>query len=123
MDKTTMNIWGKECTLKVIFECYGDQNPTEEQQSRLGSFLNYNNEVEVALIKLKQYCLEDEHMQGVGEITNIFDYFSPNSIYIKRNKKQKIVALLCDYKFDIEHGIAIVFEDGVFKEIVTQGDI
>ena len=31
--------------------------------------------------------------------------------------------LLCDYKFDNEHGLAIVFEKETFKGIVKQGDI
>ena len=32
-------------------------------------------------------------------------------IYIPKEEKQRVCALLCDFKFDIEHGLALVFEN------------
>ena len=43
----------------------------------------------------------------------------PKSIYVPRAEK-KIVAIICNYKFDIENGIAIVFENGTLKKIGPQ---
>ena len=123
MDKAKMTIWDRFFSLNVIFECYGEQEPSVGQKIRLDAFTADNSAINNALPVLKQFCLEDEKMNGSNEITNVFKYVSPKSIYVKRNDNQDIVALLCDYKFDIEHGIAIVFEKGEFKEIVRQGDI
>ena len=32
----------------------------------------------------------------------------------------RVVAIMCNYKFDMEHGIAIVFKNEMFSKIVSQ---
>lgn len=123
MNKVKIDIWNKPCNLKVIFECYGNQEPTIGQKTRLNTFIANTKAIDGALTKVKQICLDDEKMNGSNEISNIFEYVTPKSIYVKRNDKQDLIVLLCDYKYDIEHGLAIVFEKGTLKEIVRQGDI
>ena len=123
MDNVKMNIWNRPFQLKVIFECYGEQVPASEQKTRLEAFIENDEGINSALEEVKKYCLEDEKMVDDGNNFNVFKYVIPTSIYVKRKEKQGIVALLCDYKFDIEHGIAIVFEKGDFVKIVSQGDI
>lgn len=45
----------------------------------------------------------------------------PKQIYIKRYVTNKrILALLCNFKFDLEHRLAVVFENGKFKEVEPQ---
>ena len=56
---------------------------------------------------------------GLYEVDNIFKYVIPKDIYILQDEKRK-VAILCNYKFDMEHGLAIVFENEKFKTIVAQ---
>lgn len=123
MNNVKMTIWNRIHDLKVLYECYGDQEPTVGQETRLDAFKADKKTIEDALITVKQFCLQDENMTSVDEISNIFKYVIPRAIYVKRNDSQDIIALLCDYKFDLEHGIAIVFEKGILKEIVQQGDI
>lgn len=123
MNKIKMKIWGRSFNLRVIYECYGHQEVTEFQESLIKSFEKSVGLVDAVLPKVKQYCLEDENLNGVWEIDNIFKYVMPNSIYVKRDEKEGVIALLCDYKFDIEHGIAIVFSNGRFKEIAGQGNL
>lgn len=53
------------------------------------------------------------------EIDNIFKYIMPKSIFVPRTE-QKEVAIICNYKYDMEHGIAIVFENERLKEIGMQ---
>lgn len=78
-------------------------------------------ELESALTKLKEY-IENNYPDRIQEekISNIFRYIIPKIIFIPRQKEGKIVALLCDFAFDIEHGIALVFQDGAIKEIGSQ---
>ena len=40
--------------------------------------------------------------------------------FLYRNEEKRIVALMCNYKFDIENGIAIVFENEKLKDIGIQ---
>ena len=58
-----------------------------------------------------------------GSIENIFKYVIPVSIYIERNKKKRVVSLLCNYRFDEEHGIAITYENEKLKNIGPQDDV
>ena len=41
----------------------------------------------------------------------------PESIFVKRDGR---VAIMCRYKFDSEHGIAVVFKDNKFEQIGMQ---
>lgn len=123
MNRNIVTIWGRPLDINIIFECYGDQIPTDNQKSRLDSFLSNIEVVDSVLENVKLYCLEDENMMGVSDIPNIFRYVMPDSLYVKRDDEEGIVALLCDYKYDIEHGIAIVFEHDHFREIVSQSDV
>ena len=34
--------------------------------------------------------------------------------------KERVVAVMCDFKFDMENGLAIVFENEKFKEVGYQ---
>lgn len=58
-----------------------------------------------------------------NKIENIFKYVIPKTIFLPRTVKVRTVALLCDFKFDIEHGLAVVFENEKFKEVVSQDEV
>lgn len=44
----------------------------------------------------------------------------PESIFVPHSKKHRTVAIMCNYKFDMEHGLAVVFENGLFKKVGPQ---
>lgn len=123
MNKITMTIWGRQFVLDVIYDCYEGEEITKLQQEAYDEFISNSSIVDAVLDRVKNYCLEDENMNDTDSIQNIFKYVIPKSIFIERNEENKVVALLCDYRFDNEHGIAIVFENGAFKEIVGQSDL
>ena len=52
-------------------------------------------------------------------IENIFKYVMPKSIFVPREEK-RIVAVLFDFRFDMEHGMAIVFENEKFSTIGSE---
>ena len=73
-----------------------------------------------ALGEIKHYIERTSDTDVKAEkIDNIFKYVIPKRIFIPRTDK-KIMAILCDYKFDMENGIAVVFENEKFKEIGVQ---
>ena len=39
---------------------------------------------------------------------------------ITREKEERVFAILCNYKFDIEHGLAVVYENEKFKTVGAQ---
>ena len=44
----------------------------------------------------------------------------PRYLFLPKVQKRRTVALMCDYRFDPEHGLALVFENEKLKEIGSQ---
>ena len=113
-------IWNREFDLRVVFDSY-DEEVLPIQEQALEAFLKSENTIQESKQLLEKYILNDEYAEIEGNsIDNIFKYVIPTDIYIPRTPEIRTVALLCDYRFDEEHGIAIVFEDEHFIEIGKQ---
>jgi len=77
--------------------------------------------IDSSLSKVKEYCLSHNRDEiGTDVIENIFKYVAPKYLFVPRDEHNQIVAIMCNYKFDPESGIAIVFENCKFKEIGKQ---
>lgn len=116
-------IWGRKLKLIIDMDCIDDEVVTPIQEETLNAFLAEKTIIDNALPKVKEYCLSEKELKGENSIDNIFKFVSPKTVFVPRGDKKKTVALLCDYYFDEEHGIAIVFENGEFKRIVEQDEI
>ena len=113
-------IWNREFDLRVVFDSY-DEEVLPIQEQALEAFLKAENTIQESKKQLEKYILNDEYAEIEGNsIDNIFKYVIPTDIYIPRTPETRTVALLCDYRFDEEHGIAIVFENEQFEEIGEQ---
>ena len=40
---------------------------------------------------------------------NIFSYIKPECLFVKRDKENPRIAMICKYRYDLEHGLAVVF--------------
>jgi len=117
------NIWGREFDLKVIFDVYKGEEILDNQNKALEAFLEADSAISSSCEELKKYCLEkDGDLIGVS-IENIFKYVIPVSLFVKRDEKKRIVILLCNYRFDEEHGLALFFENEELEHIGSQDDI
>ena len=117
----TMTIWGRQYDLPVVFDCFDNEEVLPIQEQALEAFLKSENTIQESKQQLEKYILNDEYAEIEGNsIDNIFKYVIPTDLYIPRTPETRTVALLCDYRFDEEHGIAIVFENEQFKEIGEQ---
>lgn len=116
-----ISIWGREFDLKVVFDCFDDEEILPIQEQALKSFLKADAAIEDSKKQVESYILNDDYAElETDSIDNIFKFVIPTDIYIPRTPETRTAALLCDYRFDEEHGIAIVFENERFKEIGTQ---
>jgi len=117
----TITIWERQFDLQVIFDCFDNEEVLPIQEQALKEFLKAENTIQESKKQLKKYILNDEYAEIEGNsIDNIFKYVIPTDIYIPRTPETRTVALLCDYRFNEEHGIAVVFENEQFKEIGEQ---
>ncbi len=121
MNKCKINIWKREFVLPVIYECYDGEEVLESQKEAFSLLKDNINEVNDSLEQVKQYIKETNDSQLIdSEHENIFRYVMPKSIFVPHSTSHFIAAIMCNYKFDIEHGIAVVFENGRFKKVGPQ---
>ena len=120
MIKEKVTLWNREFDLPIKYNCYPGEEVTAIQKEAKKEFCSNTSGVMEALEEIKQYIEQTSEAEVKAEsINNIFKYVIPKRIFIPRAEK-KIVAILCDYKFDMENVIAVIFENGKFKEIGVQ---
>ena len=121
MSKCKINIWERNFDLPLMYECYAGEELLESQKEAFAMFEDNEKEVAASLDQVKKYVKKSGDAQLAGaEIENIFKYVMPKSIFVPHSKKRRIVAIMCNYKFDMEHGIAVVFENGQFVKVGPQ---
>ena len=116
MNKVKLNIWGRDFNLMVDFD---DDKPTDKQIEALESFVAQQDAILGDSKKVLDYCKKVDKDRITSD--NVFKYVMPHYIYMKRNAKT--IAIMCNYKFDMEHGIAVVFENNKFNKVVVQDKI
>lgn len=116
-----MKIWDKEYELKVVFDVFEGEEVLESQNDALTQFVENSESLLSDPNEVKQYCatLNSE----IPETQSVHDYVRPEMLYVVRDSEKRTVVLCCDYEFDVEHGIAIVFEDERFVKVTDQSEI
>ena len=116
-------IWGRSFSLPVVFDCYEGEIVSKEQEKSLNRFVSHQEWIEKSQQTVEEYCKDD--VLDDDENTkkdNIFSYLKPECIFVKHEEKRPRVAIMCKYRYDLEHGLAVVFySDG--KIIVGIQDI
>lgn len=122
MSKQTIDIWGRSLDLDIVYDCYDDEQITTVQQEALSLILNNLLVVDNAKADVEKYCLQRNAKEiHFPQIDNIFKYVMPKSLYIQRTKDSShIVAILCNYKFDMDNGLAIIFKNEKLWKIGSQ---
>ena len=120
MSKVKTTIWGREFELPVIVKQFKGKDVTEIQEDAVDQLERNMVIFYFAESEVEQYILKNGLKEnGISEVDNIFKYVMPKSISVPKAKK-RVVALMCNYKFDMEHGIAVIFEDEKFKKVGPQ---
>lgn len=121
MSKCKITIWDRVFDLSVVYECYAGEEVLESQREAFAMLEDNEKEVADSLEAVKKYVQKTGASQLKDDsIENIFKYVMPKSIFVPHTKKHRIAAIMCNYKFDMEHGIAVVFENGKLKKVGTQ---
>ena len=118
-NKVKCTIWKREFDLNVVFQNFPGEEVTTNQEKISDSLESFD--FDRSLMKVKEYIMKwNSEDVDSPEINNIFKYVIPKSVLIPREDKKRVVALMCNYKFDMEHGMAIVFENEELKEVGPQ---
>lgn len=110
IDKASISIWDRLFSLPVEYDCYQGELVTQEQIDALNVFLSHKEWIEASKSQVENYCrnqvlADDENCKK----DNVFSYIIPESIFVKREHPHPRIALMCKYRYDLEHGLAIVF--------------
>ncbi len=120
MSNIKTEIWEREFNLPIIIKQFKDKEITDIQKEAVECFMNNLDIVDSAKKNVEEYVINNGLSEtGKNSVDNIFKYVIPKSIYIPKEKK-RVVAIMCNYKFDMEHGIAIIFEEEKFKTVGPQ---
>lgn len=121
MTSLTREVWGREFDLQVVFEDLDDKGVYESQWKALGGIITEWQAIDESLQALKEYCLEQNPDEFKGQpLDNVFRFVMLKYLFIPQGVKRRTIALMCDYRFDPEHGIALVFENEKLATIGSQ---
>lgn len=118
--KKTVNIWGRNCEINIVFDCFKEEAIDDCQKQAYDEFMkNWEKMMDSAYAQLEKYCTENYSEQiGGHSFDNIFKYIIPRCLYIQKTPdKTKIIGLLCKFKFDAENGIAVKFQNNKAVEV------
>ncbi len=110
-----LDIWGKHFSLPVIFDCYPGETVTKAQQEALALFPSQLDQVEQSKKKVLEYIT----LKNECVVEDIHTIVRPDYLLIKHEDIPR-VALLCTYRFDPEHGLAIVYSSDGSVEVGLQ---
>lgn len=124
MNEINAEIWGRRFELSVTYDCYHGENVTNTQIQAINLFTEKITELtSSAKDKVLDFCASrcEETIDPHG---NIFRFLLPRTIYVKRSSNnERVVALLCDFRYDPEYMIAIVFRNEKLYEVTTDSAI
>lgn len=124
VDRVKLDVYGREFSLKVYFSQYKGEEITEQQEIAYERFIKNKKVDENSKDKVINY-IENNYKKDLSDndTKNIFKYLIPKTIFIPRQDGMKrSIILLCDFKFDIEHGIGILFENEKMTDIGLQDE-
>lgn len=109
--KITLTIWGRNFELPINYNCYEGEGVSEEQIQLLDKFIKHSEWINSSKEVVEDYCRQQVYDDVENQKKdNIFSYIKPMSVFIKHSMRPRI-ALICKYRYDEEHGLAIVFDN------------
>lgn len=121
MTNVELKIWGRQFNLPIVYDWFEDEEELLPSQNEAVKNLSANHQmIDNVLQNAQNYVMQ--FALNETKVDNIFKYIIPKKIYVLR-KENPSFALFCDFKFDLEHGIALVFENNRFSAIVSQDEV
>ena len=109
-NEVNITIWGRDFELPVRFDCFENETITAKQKQALETLLLSSYLIENSKQKVENYCKEQVDSDDANtQKSNIFSYIKPLYIYVTRDEPHAKVSIMCNYRYDLEHGLAVTF--------------
>ena len=103
-------VWGRSTSLRIEYDCYDGEEITVAQENAVKQFLSQGECIMKAKAQVEEFCREQVQADAENDKKdNVFSYIKPDYLFVKREDRPR-VAIMCKYRYDMEHGLAIVFE-------------
>lgn len=111
-----ISIWERAFLLPVEYDCYDDEIVTDAQKNAVKMMAMHPEWIVASKAQVVRFCKEEVLADNENnKKDNIFSYIKPDYLFVKREDHPR-VALMCKYRYDMEHGLAVVFDtDGSVK--------
>lgn len=123
IESLEVSIWGRSFNLPIEYDCYEGEEVTKAQIQAIKRFKSHTEWIQESKTIVEDYCREQVMCDDESaKKDNIFSYIKPECLFVKRDKNNPRIAMMCKYRYDLEHGLAVVFSaDG--KVTVGMQDI
>lgn len=119
MSKVKVSIWGREFELGVSYQNFPGETITENQRNTLSAVPSVD--YDAAKTGVEGYIRKFFSAElGNERLDNIFRFVMPKSVLITRTEGTRVFAIMCNFKLDMEHGIAVIYEDEQLKAVGPQ---
>lgn len=109
INELNISIWERTFLLPVEYDCYDDEDATDAQKSAIKTLTMHPEWIVSAKSHVERFCREGVVADSENnKKDNIFSYIKPEYLFVKREDHPR-VAIMCKYRYDIEHGLAVVF--------------
>ena len=109
INELNISIWERAFLLPVEYDCYDDEIVTDSQKSAVKMLTMHPEWIVSAKEQVKSFCREEVLKDDENnKKDNIFSYVKPEYLFVKHETKPRI-AIMCKYRYDMEHGLAVVF--------------
>ena len=109
INELNISIWERDFSLPVEYDCYDDETVTDSQKSAVEMLRMHPERIVSAKEQVESFCREEVLKDDENnKKDNIFSYVKPEYIFVKHENAPRI-AIMCKYRYDPEHGLAIVF--------------
>ncbi|NLD79778.1 MAG: hypothetical protein GX642_01225 [Smithella sp.] len=120
INNLNIEIWGRNYDLRVEYDCYDNETVTDAQLRAVEGLSAHPELISVSKEQVEDFCREQVQQDFENnKKDNVFSYIKPEYLFVKHEKNPR-VAIMCKYKYDIEHGIAIVFFSDGKIDVGTQ---
>lgn len=119
MSKYTLKIWGREFEVDINFETFG-REVDDIQIETINNIEKVNFGSQETIARIINYIVNDySDIETDVDSINLFKYLIPKKIYVPKLGK-RIFAILFNYRFDEEHGFALVYENEALTDIGSE---
>lgn len=119
--KVDLVIWGKKFCLP--FECADSVDPGHLTNIELSVKQFSDNSEDItdkSIPAVKEYVNKSAKMIGIVKVDELLECINPHMLLIGIDSGNTNIALLCGFKYDPEHDIAIIYREQLLVEVGSQ---